>query len=137
MRAAMMEHMNGNQDLLGPMLRHGGTMGYPGNAHDAGTSSVEWAILGLAIAILVIATLLLLDAYSRRSNTRRFQSGQSGHDEPLAILRLRYARGEIARDEYSQALADLGAFHEHTAAPADNTETTPEEAQPKRRRGRK
>ena len=129
--------MNENQGLFGLMLRHGRTNGYPPYMHDAGTSSVEWAILGLAIAILVFTTLLLLDAFLRRRHMRRFRAGQSGHDEPLAILRLRYARGEIAHDEYSQALADLGSSHEHTAMPADNVETTPEEAQPKRRRGRK
>ena len=133
----MMKPMNGYQEMFGPMMRHGGIMGYPGNAQSAGTSSVEWAILGLAIAILVITTLLLLDAFLRWRHMRRFRRGQSGHDEPLTILRLRYARGEIAHDEYSQALADLGSSHEHTAMPADNVETTPEEAQPKRRRGRK
>ena len=118
-------------------MRHGGIMGYPGNAQSAGTSSVEWAILGLAIAILVITTLLLLDAFLRWRHMQRFRSGQSGHDEPLAILRLRYARGEIAHDEYSQTLANLGASHERTAVSTDNAETTTEEAQPKRRRGRK
>jgi uncharacterized membrane protein len=105
--------------------------------HDAGTSLVEWAILGLAIAILVFTTLLLLDAFLRRRHMRRFRAGQSGHDEPLAILRLRYARGEIAHDEYSQALADLSAPNERAAVPTDDAETTTEEAQPKSRRGRK
>ncbi|MDP8954119.1 MAG: hypothetical protein M3N37_04230 [Actinomycetota bacterium] len=32
-----------------------------------------------------------------------------GQDEALAPLRLRYARGEISRDEYLQVAADLGA----------------------------
>lgn len=126
--------MNGNEDSLGPMLRHGGNMGGPGGA---GTSSVEWWILGLAIAILVIVSLLLLDAYLRWRHMRRVRAGQSSHDEPLAILRLRYARGEIAHDEYSQALANLGASHGRTAVSTDNAETTTEEAQPKRRRSRK
>jgi uncharacterized membrane protein len=129
--------MNGDDGLFGPMMRHGGTMGYPGNAHDAGTSSVEWAILALAIAILVIVTLLLLDAFLRWRQMGSFRGVPGGHDEPLAILRLRYARGEIAHAEYSQALADLGASHGRIAVPTDNAETTTEEAQPKRRRGRK
>jgi hypothetical protein len=105
--------------------------------HDGSASPIEWAILGLAIAILVIAGLLLFDAWQRRRRRRRFWSGKSGPDRPLAVLRLRYARGEISRDEYSQALADLAASQEHTAVPADTAEITPEEAQPKRRRGRK
>lgn len=126
--------MNGNQDLLGPMLRHGGYMGCPGNAHDAGTSSGEWAILGLAIAILVIITLLLLDVCARRRQMRRLRGGQ---DEAVAVLRLRYARGEIEHEEYSQALASLGDTEGSAITPVDKAETTVEEAQPKHRRGRK
>jgi uncharacterized membrane protein len=30
-------------------------------------------------------------------------------DDPLAVLRLRYARGEIGRDDFLQASRDLGA----------------------------
>ena len=116
------------------MTRHGEIYGH---MHDGGASPIEWAILGLAIAILVIAGLLLFDACQRRRHRRRFWSDRGGDDKPLAILRLRYARGEISQDEYSQALADLGTSQEHTAVPVDNAETTPEEAQPKRRRGRK
>ncbi|MGC9974934.1 MAG: SHOCT domain-containing protein [Gaiellaceae bacterium] len=129
--------MNGHNSVFGPMMRHGETYGYSLHVHDAGPSPIEWAILGLAIAILVIASLLLFDVCQRRRRRQRFWSDQGGHDKPLAILRLRYARGEISQDEYSQALADLSASHEPTAVPADNAETKPEEAQPKRRRGRK
>ena len=129
--------MNGDNSLLGPMMRHGGGLGYPGSAHEAGSSSVEWAILGLAIAVLVIVALLLLDAFLRWRHMRRFRTGQSGHDEPVAILRLRYARGEITHDEYSQALADIDAIKVSAAMPVERVETTGEEAQPKRRRGRK
>jgi uncharacterized membrane protein len=125
--------MNRDQGLFGPMMRHGGTYGYPSHMHDAGTSSLEWAILGLAIAILAIVTLLLLDAYLRRRQMRRLSSGQ---DEPLAILRQRYARGEIAHDEYSQALADLGTLEGSAATPAEKAKPTAEDDQPKRRRGR-
>jgi uncharacterized membrane protein len=116
------------------MMRHGGTYGYPTHMHDAGTSSVEWVILGLAIAILVVVTLLLLDACLRRRQIRRFRHS---HDEPLAIVRLRYARGEIAHDEYSQALTDLGTSEESAAALVEKANTKAEEDQPKRRRGRR
>jgi uncharacterized membrane protein len=129
--------MNGDNSLFGQMMRHGGGFGYPGSTHEAGTSSVECAILGLAIAILVIVTLLLLDAFLRRRQMRRFRAGHGGHDKPLEILRLRYARGEISHDEYSQALADLGAIEGSATTPVERPETTEEEAQPKHRRGRK
>jgi Predicted membrane protein len=129
--------MNGDNSLFGQMMRHGGGFGYHGSAHEAGTSSVEWAILGLAIAILAIVTLLLLDALLRRRHMRRFRAGQSGHDKSFEILRLRYARGEIAHDEYSQTLADLGTTQGSATTPVERTETIEEEAQPKHRRGRK
>ena len=126
--------MNGDDSLFGPMMRHGGGMDYPGYAHEAGTSPVEWAILGLAIAILVIVTLLLLDVCARRRKMRRSQSGQ---DEAVSALRLRYAQGEIGQDEYSQALTNLGVIEGSATMPVEIVETTGEEAQPKRRRGRK
>jgi len=125
--------MNGDDSLFGPMMRHGGGMDYPGYAHDAGTNPVEWAILGLAIAILVIVTLLLLDVCARRRKMRRSQSGQ---DEAVSALRLRYAQGEIGQDEYSQALTNLGVIEGSATMPVEIVETTGEEAQPKRRRGR-
>ncbi len=126
--------MNGDDSLFGPMMRHGGRMDYPGYAHEAGTSPVEWAVLGLVIAILLIVTLLLLDVCARRRKMRRSQRGQ---DEAVSALRLRYAQGEIGQDEYSQALADLDAREGSAATPVERVETTGEEAQPKRRRGRK
>lgn len=120
--------------MFGPMWRHGGEMSSPGYMHEAGTSPVEWAILGLAIAILVIVTLLLLDAYARRRQLRRSRSGQ---DEAVAALRLRYAQGAIGKNEYSQALAELGAPEGRATEPVEKAKSIAEEAQPKRRRGRK
>jgi uncharacterized membrane protein len=126
--------MNEDDSMFGPMWRHGGEMGNPGYMHEAGTSPVEWAILGLAIAILVIVTLLLLDACARRRQMRR---SQVGRDEAVAALRLRYAQGAIGQNEYSQALAELGAPEGSATEPVEKAKTTAEEAQPKRRRGRK
>jgi len=120
--------------MFGPMMRHGGDVGNPGHMHEAGTSSVEWVILGLAIAILVIVTLLLLDACARRRQMRRFGRGQ---DEAVAALRLRYGQGVIGQNEYSQALAELGTPEGSATKPVEKAKTTAEEAQPKRRRGRK
>jgi uncharacterized membrane protein len=37
-------------------------------------------------------------------------------DEPLALLRLRYARGEIDRDSFLQASSDLGGLPPPAAA---------------------
>jgi uncharacterized membrane protein len=112
--------------MLGPMMRHGETYGYSSHMHDAATNSIEWAIFAMTIAILV-AVLLLLAAHCRR--WRYFH----GFDKPLALLRLRYAKGEITHDEYLQSLQDLDL------SPAENTaaETPAPETKPVRRRDRK
>lgn len=125
--------MNGQQSLLGPMMRHGGVFGYPEHAHETGTSSIEWAILGLTIAILIGIVLLLADR-CRHSHCRHGHGWghHGGFDKPLSILRLRYSQGEITRDEYLQASRDLGVSPQHEESPA--VEQPP--AAP-RRRGRK
>ena len=122
------------QGLLGPMMRNGGIFGNQQSPHDTGTSSVEWAILGLAIAILVGVVLLLADRCRHRRHHRHLGWDQPGEfDKPLAIVRIRYSRGEMSREEYLQALEDLGASPEQKAVPA----VTPPEGEKPRRRGRK
>ena len=61
-----MNVMNGNQGLFGPMMRHGEFFGNQQHMHETGTSSVEWAILGLAIAILIGVLILLTDRCRHR-----------------------------------------------------------------------
>jgi uncharacterized membrane protein len=122
------------QGLLGPMMRHGDIFGNQQHLHDTGTSSVEWAILGLAIAILLGVILLLADRCRHRQHHRHLGwDHPGGFDKPLAIVRMRYSRGEMSREEYLQALEDLGASPEQKAAPV----TEPPEGKPPRRRGRK
>lgn len=126
--------MNGDQGPLGPIMRHPETFGYGSGMHDGGTSSLEWAILGIVIAILVVVLLLLVDHCRQRRRHRR--QGWSHHgassDEPLAIVRSRYARGEMTRDEYLQSLGDLGAAPEGGETPP----ATEPEKKPRRRRER-
>jgi len=128
-----MEVMNGQQSLLGPMMRHGGVFGYPQHAHETGTSSIEWTILVLTIAILIGVVLLLADRCRHRHCHHEHGWGPNGgFDKPLSILRLRYSQGEITRDEYLQASRDLGVSPQQEEPPA--AEQAP--AAP-RRRGRK
>jgi uncharacterized membrane protein len=102
--------MNGNQGLFWLLMRHGGATGFSVRMHDAGPSSIEWAILGIVIAILVVVLLLLADrCRHRRFHRRRGWEHHGASDEPLAIVRTRYARGELTREEYLQSLGDLGA----------------------------
>jgi len=129
-----MNVMNGNQGLFGPMMRHGEFFGNQQHMHETGTSSVEWAILGLAIAILIGVLILLTDRCRHRRHHRHFGwDHPGGFDKPLAIVRMRYSRGEMSREDYLQALNDLGASPEQKAEPAPE----PPEKAPPRRRGRK
>jgi len=124
--------MNNNQGLFGPMMRHGGNFGLQEHAHGAGTSCVEWAILGLTIAILIGVVLLLADhCRHRRHHHHLGWDHPGGFDKPLAIVRMRYSRGEMNREEYLQALDDLGVSTEQKAEPANEPAAKP----PRRRRG--
>ena len=126
--------MNGNQGLFGLMMRHGEAHGFSEHMHDTGPSSIEWAILGVVIAILVVVLLLLADRCRHRRYHRRHGSEHHGTpDEPLTIVRARYARGELTRDEYLQSLDDLGAPPGEKKEP----ESTTSETKPRRRRVRK
>ena len=70
--------------------------------HHGGTHTLAWVIFALVLALLLIAIVsLALDTYYR---SQRIVSG----DGALAALDLRYARGEVGRDEYVQARRDLG-----------------------------
>ena len=69
-------------------------------------------ILGLVVTIAVIVGLVLLVAWAvRRTNgntplpTSQNMTGQSARD----IAQVRYAKGEINRDEYQKILGDLGS----------------------------
>lgn len=124
--------LNELQGFLGPMMHNGGIFGNQQQPHDAGTSTVEWVILGLTIAILVGVVLLIADrCRHRRRHHRLGWNHPGGFDKPLAIVRMRYSRGELSREEYLQALDDLGASPERKAEPA----TEPAEKPPRRRRG--
>ena len=63
-----------------------------------------WVGLIFNLAILIGIVVLIVWA------VKRFTSGNlpSGTQTPREILQLRYARGEITRDQYQQMLSDLG-----------------------------
>ena len=101
--------MNGQQ-LPVPFPRGGD--GGPGRilvdrAGDAGgwPDGLSWVIFAVLLALLLLAVAsIALNAYWRTNG------GSTG---ALAELDLRYARGEIGRDEYFQRRADLGGPAAH------------------------
>jgi putative membrane protein len=75
-------------------------------AGDAGgwPDGLSWVIFAVLLALLLLAIVsLALSAYWRTQG-----GGERVRSDALAELDLRYARGEIGRDEYLQRRVDLG-----------------------------
>ena len=107
--------------LIGPLLM-GGMMGwgYVGGAPGT-TNGWVWG-LGMALGgllmlafwgALIVGVILLV-----RSVTSR---GGSAAEDPLSILRRRYAAGEIDQDTFQRMSAELGETHQ-SATPNERTE---------------
>lgn len=92
------------------MMYGGGMMG--GFGGFGGLGILGW-ILNMVITIGVIVGIVLLVIWAVRrlsasSQGQGFTSYRTpGEQTPREILQARYARGEITREEYHQALADL------------------------------
>ena len=105
-----------------PPLMQRGIVEWGGGRHDGGADSLEWVIFALLLVLilLVIAlialTLMRRPHFGGRLHKRRGMHGPPGppggppwgRPDPLSIARMRYARGEIGRDEYVQLTQDLG-----------------------------
>jgi uncharacterized membrane protein len=109
----------------GPRLRDG----FVGPEHfGGGTHPIEWAIFALVLALLLFAAAnlaLALAARGRRGPRWRpaFAAGAKHVVPPVEVLSSRYARGQIGRDEFLQALDDLRG----SAAPPPEDEPTAEQ----------
>jgi uncharacterized membrane protein len=75
--------------------------------HGSGANSLEWVIFGLVLAILIL--LLGLVAMRLAGGPGRGRGRRRHGFEPDAreVVRHRYARGEMSREEYLQASQDL------------------------------
>ncbi len=66
-----------------------------------------YGLIGMIFDLLLIAGVIVLVVWAVRRFTERGMTssgGQSARD----ILQVRYARGEITREQYQQMLKDLG-----------------------------
>jgi uncharacterized membrane protein len=84
-----------------------------GFVEHGGPHTLAWVIFGLLLALLLLSIVsLALDAYYRSQGPRPFTMGLPPGTVPggraLAVLDVRYARGEISRKDYLQAREDLG-----------------------------
>ena len=93
-----------NSDNPPPFFRGGG-----GFEHHGGVGGLAWAIFALELLMLAGLAVLLVRAFAWRPRPAgpRF-ARRHGAADPLELVRYRYARGELTRDEYLQATRDLG-----------------------------
>jgi uncharacterized membrane protein len=73
----------------------------------AGPGAIGWAIFALQL-VIVLGVVWLVVSLLAGNLGRRATPAAAAAVGPLETLHMRYARGEIARDEYLQARADLG-----------------------------
>jgi uncharacterized membrane protein len=109
--------------------------------HNGGPHALAWMIFALLLAVLLVALVsLLLDLYHRSQGGGNRPFGKwlppgfgpgGGGGGAVAVLDLRYARGELSRKDYLQARDDLGASRE------EEDEVTTEVQAPPPRRPRK
>lgn len=80
----------------------GGYGGYGGWMHSWGGGIVMWLIM-----LVVIGLVVYLIVASNHHRNQTFTSG-SHSESPQDILRKRYARGEISKDEFERMKKDIG-----------------------------
>jgi hypothetical protein len=102
-----------------------------GFAQHGGTSTLAWVIFALQLLMLAGLAVLIVRAFTRRgprfagppAGARQFTMKPGGPPDPLTHVRMRYANGDISRDEYLQVTKDLGGTPE--PAPEEPTEELP------------
>ena len=121
-------------------FRGGG--GFVERAGHGGPSDLAWVIFGLLLALVLLAIIsLALDAYYRSQGSpgpffKWLPPGGPAGFAPggpaLAVLDMRYARGELGRKDYLRAREDLG-----TPLDLDDEATTEVQVPPPGRGSRK
>lgn len=76
--------------------------------HHGGPGAIGWTVFALQLLLVLgIAWLVASTLLNRAGRRPAVAAGPAAAGGPLEALQLRYARGELARDEYLQARADL------------------------------
>ncbi len=65
------------------------------------TMMILWSIIMWAVLLAIIIKVMLM-------YTRAFRKGSSEEEYLTSILKARYARGEISKEEFEQKKRDLG-----------------------------
>ncbi len=91
---------------------------YPGRYEHGGDPHMwGWLFVVLVLAALIGLAVFLAMRYTGRRPAPTVAQGAAALEEPLAVLRMRYARGEVSRDEFLQASVDLGGGPAPVAEP--------------------
>jgi uncharacterized membrane protein len=92
----------------------------PGPGHD-GLGALEWAIFAIVLATLIAVVFALASRFARHRPPHwgRFAFAGAPPVDPVGVVRMRYARGEVSRDEYLQATRDLGGEPEAEPPPSE------------------
>jgi uncharacterized membrane protein len=107
------------------LVRH--FYGRPGLIH-RGPGLFAWLFFAVLVALLIVAVIRLVEG-NRRHRYRRWagpqgaarprSSATDAADPALRELRVRYARGEVPREEYLERARDLGAWDPPPPGPPD------------------
>ncbi len=66
-----------------------------------------WMILWWAIIIGIVAVIIYLIISQVKKQNHPENSTKSGYNKSVAILKEKYAKGEITREEFKQMLEDI------------------------------
>ena len=76
--------------------------------YQGGTPTLAWVTFALVLLLVLTVFALLVARFARAG--RNFggpRMRMRGRPDPLDIVRMRFASGQISREEYLQATADL------------------------------
>jgi uncharacterized membrane protein len=84
----------------------------PDGFYAHGNATLEWATFALVLLLVLTVGAMLIARFAggrgrRHSGPTTTQHG--GPPDPLDVLRMRFANGQISRDEFLQATSDLTA----------------------------
>lgn len=71
-----------------------------------GNTPLQWATFALVLLIALTLGALVI-ARLAGGPPRRHRFRMRGGPDPFAVLRMRFASGQISREEYQQAVSDL------------------------------
>ncbi len=96
--------------------------------HASNGHSFVWLLLLLIVALVagVVAALVFRRLADRRPGTLRLAPAGGPVEDVLGVVRLRYARGEIEREQFLQTVSDLGGAGAYPSVEQPTAEHPPD-----------